>query len=244
MRQLKIAVAAAMALGLCWAAVPVTASAALNLPEILPFKENQKLTFTAGESRIEEINSQKASSTKAKGEFVVGKTSSSGTATITFEGFEVQLPKEKCISLGGEIPGNVTIKLDWRLVFDTKPEAEGKNLGAGILFTILPETGVHLECQGKAKILYLLKGQFLGLLKPTNKKQKITMLTLEQAAGDNAEKTYWMLNAAKVFEEVKIKEGEMLLGLGSLANKYELAGVAIENGELTTAVEEEIEIMA
>ena len=225
------ALLATLALTAITATTATTATAIPDMPELLQVKVGQTITTSSGVITITTLSGSKMKCTKSKGEGVI-TTRLEGTLNIDLEGCKEETLKTECLTKG-DAKEVILEKLDWRLVYDTKPET-GLNLGAGILFKVLE---AHYECP-KLAILVLLRGEFLGLLKPTNKLVKTLELVLQQNAGEPLEKTYWELVGGK--EEEKTKETEPLESEQSSAKKFETEAAEIGSFTLTTANGEEL----
>jgi hypothetical protein len=130
----------------------------------------------------------------------------------------------KCGSLGDEL-GLILVFLDGKLVYDNVRSGE---LGAGILFTILPTTGLHIECLAS---LILIKGQYLCLITPINESRTTSTLKCEQKEGMPKEKAYFETS------EGREKTAEALLSSTNGATAKESGEETSDTNTFGTAVE-------
>jgi hypothetical protein len=150
MRGLKL-MGALMAILAITAVVTAAASAA---PEFLPGSG----TFT-GKSGVSSLQVKAGATITCKTSTSTGELTSTtlGTVTITFESCTVA----GLTVLGlGAAKGTIVVTLD-------VDSCQIKSKDAGVVFTILPTTGLHIEVP-TGKHLLLVKGSLIGLIGPIN----------------------------------------------------------------------------
>lgn len=207
-----------------------TATAAIpEMPELLQVKEGSKLEGQGEKIKFTTLKNTLLDCAKSKGTGEV-MTRLTGTLDMNIEGCKESALKTECLSTG--MPKEVILApLSWRLIYDTKPE-ESLTLGAGIIFKLIEQ--IHITCP-VVKILLLVKGEVLGLVKPTNQLVKGLEFELKQQAGENLEKVYWELEKG-VFIEKKLPEP--LMSLSSTGKEFETAAEEGVGRNVTTPGQE------
>lgn len=214
MQRFKILGIALMAVFALSVVASTTASASVT---VLPEKQEIKWTGESGKGTLEVLKSIfNVVCQKDKSEGTIEKDKPLGLFHIDFEGCKAAIAA--CTGLGEANEVILTLGT-YHLVFDSlTPKLV--NAGIGVLFLVEP---THFECGGK---LFIVEGQVLCLIKPTNTLTKHFEIKCDRGkeAGDPGETVYWDESG----KEVKMGEE------GLLTKENEKAGVM--SSELTTAL--------